>query len=678
MAITKVRKRDSRIVLYDKSKIVTAITKAMESVDKKDPIIAEGIANLVEKDLEEKFLEDVPSVEDIQDLIENMLIKEGHAEVAKSFILYRYQRTKLREAKQTLIGKIDDSELSISSLKIAEAKYLQKDENGNITETPNQMFQRVAKSMASVEKDYNKSEDFTKTLEKKFYDIMSKLEFLPSGRILLHAGTKSRYLASSFVIPIEDSLEGIFTSLLNTVILQKSSAGTGFNFSNIRSKGSKLAETRGKAVGPVAFMHIFNSASDLIMTRGNRKSANMAILRVDHPAIIDFINAKENPNYLKNFNISVGITDSFLEAVKKSQDYDLFDPFTEKVVNKLNARKIFDMIVSEAWKNGEPGLIFLNNINKKNKTPDLGKLEATTSCAEIPLYPYEGCFLGSINLDKFVINNSIDYDRLGSVVKLAVRFLDNAIDASNYSISKVNKMIKDSRKIGLGVFGFADMLYALKIPYNSEKALEIAEELIKFIQKKAREESSNLGIEKGNFLNYKKSIFYKKRPMRNATVTAIAPAGSISMLAETTNGIEPNFAICYTRHILDSNQIIVVNRHFERIAREMEFYSPELIKKISEQGSLENIESIPEKIKKIFVMSHQISPEWHIKMQAVFQKYIDGAISKTINFPFNATLQDVEKAFFRAHELGCKGITIYRDGSRVDQIITLKEPVQSR
>ena len=365
--IIKVKKRDSRIVLFNKDKIVEAISKAMDSVNKQDYLLAEKLADLVEKELENKFnKKETPNVEDIQDLIEKALIKEGLAEVAKSYILYRYQRTVLREAKQSLIGKIDDSDLSLTSLKIAEAKYLLKDNNGNITETPNQMFLRVAKCMANVEKKYKKEDQDIKDLEKKFYEIISNLEFLPSGRILAHAGTESTSLASSIAIPIEDSLEDIFSSLLHTVTLQKKTVGTGFNFSKIRPRGSKTSEHYGKSVGPISFMHIFNSASELIKCRGNRKSANMAILRVDHPAIIDFIGAKENQSYLNNFNISVGITDKFLEAVKKNDDYELIDPVSEKPVNKVNARKIFDMIISTAWKNGEPGLLFLDTINKKN------------------------------------------------------------------------------------------------------------------------------------------------------------------------------------------------------------------------------------------------------------------------------------------------------------------------
>lgn len=675
--VTKVRKRDGRIVLFNKDKIVDAIFKAMNSVNKVDHELAEKLADIIETDLENKFSKkDAPNVEDIQDLIEKALIKEDLAEVAKSFILYRYKRSVIREAKQSLIGKIDDSDLSITSLKIAEAKYLLKDENGNIIETPIQMFQRVAKFIANVEKKYNKDEMYIKDLEKKFFGIISNLEFLPSGRILAHAGTDSNSLASSIAIPIEDSLEDIFTSLLHAVTLQKKTVGTGFNFSKIRPRGNRTSENYGKAVGPVAFMHIFNSASELIKCRGNRKSANMGILRIDHPNIIDFIGAKENQNYLNNFNISVGLTDKFLEAVRKNENYDLVDPFTEKSVSKLNARKIFDMIISTAWKNGEPGLLFLDNINRKNPTQELGKLEITSSCAEMALYPYEGAFLGSINLEKFIKSDEIDYEKLGYVIKLAVRFLDNSIDVSNYSIEKVNEITKANRKIGLGIMGFADLLYGMEIAYNSERALEIAEELIKFVQKAAREESSNLGIEKGNFPNYKKSIFVKKTPMRNATVTAIAPSGSISILAETSNSIEPNFAIGYMRNVLGNTQIMFVNKHFEKIGKDKGFYSPSLIKTIVEQGSLENIEEIPEKIKRIFVVSHQISPEWHVKMQAVFQKHIDNGISKTINFPFTATLQDVEKGYFKAHELGCKGITIYRDGSRIEQVINLKEPTK--
>ncbi|HEX55246.1 MAG: ribonucleotide-diphosphate reductase subunit alpha [Candidatus Altiarchaeales archaeon] len=670
MRIRKVRKRDGRTVEFERDKIVNAIHKAAIAVKREDRDLADKLAREVVDTLERKFKGRIPSVEDIQDVVEKVLIKSGHAKIAKAYIVYRKKREEIRKAK-AVYGIYDELKLSVNAIKVLEKRYLRRDENRRIIETPIEMFQRVARTIAKPDGGYGG--DVRKT-EIEFYKLMTRLEFLPNSPTLMNAGTRLGQLSACFVLPVEDSMESIFEAVKNAALIHQSGGGTGFSFSRLRPKGDVVMSTGGIASGPVSFMRVFNVATEVIKQGGKRRGANMGILRVDHPDIIEFITAKERENFLRNFNISVGITDKFMNAVKKNRKYSLINPRTKRVVKRLPARKVFDLIVTMAWKNGEPGLIFLDTINRKNPTPELGMIEATNPCGEVPLLPYESCNLGSINLSKMVNDGKIDWEKLEKAVRLGVHFLDNVIDANKYPLPEIEKATKDNRKIGLGVMGFADLLIKLRIPYNSEKAIKTAEKVMKFIQVKSKEKSEELAKEREVFPNFDKSIYHGKRKLRNATTTAIAPTGSISIIANCSSGIEPIFAISYIRHAIET-ELIEINPLFEEIAREEGFYSEELMREIAKNGSIQNIKEIPRRIRRVFVTALDIEPEWHVRMQAAFQKYVDNSISKTINFPHDATPEDIEKAFMLAYELGCKGITVYRYGSREEQVLTITCPV---
>ncbi len=685
--VNKIKKRNGTLVDFDKEKIVEAIFKAEKAAvkDKARREKCERLANIVTARIYEKFsAKNIPSVEDIQDIVEKVLMEEGHSEAAKAYILYRHERSKLRKAK-AMMGVEDDIKLSLNAIKVLERRYLLKDNEGKVIETPGQMFRRVAKHIASADKKYGVNPEKVKDTEEKFYELMTKLYFLPNSPTFTGAGTKVGQLAACFVLPVEDSMEGIFDALKYTALIHKSGGGTGFSFSRLRPRNDRVLSTKGVASGPVSFMTVFDTATETIKQGGTRRGANMGILRVDHPDIMEFIVAKEKTNKLNNFNISVAITDEFMEAVQKNKNYELINPKNNKVVAELNARRVFNLIVTMAWKNGEPGILFLDRVNEDNPTPAIGKIESTNPCGEQPLLPYESCNLGSINLSRMLKKNNgkyeFDYDLLKETVHAAVHFMDNVIDVNKYPLKKIEQMVKGNRKIGLGVMGWADALYLLGIPYNSEKALTLAEEVIKFIHDEGRKASVELAKKRGTFPNFKDSIYDKKSKyfkgvdmkLRNATITTIAPTGTLSIMANCSSGIEPVFAISYIRNIMDNTELLEVNPVFKNIAKKEGFYSDELMKKIAKKGSIQHIEGIPEKIKKICVIAHDISPEWHVKMQAAFQKYTDNAVSKTVNFPSYATTQDVEKAFMLAYKLGCKGITVYRYGSRERQILNIEQ-----
>ncbi|MFH1055040.1 MAG: vitamin B12-dependent ribonucleotide reductase [Candidatus Altiarchaeota archaeon] len=670
--ISRVRKRDGKVVKFNKQKIVDAIHKAISSLEGRDGEEAEKLAEKVTKNLGKKEWHNIPTVEDIQDVVEEVLIESAGPGIAKAYILYREERKKIREAK-SMMGVEDDIKLSLNAVKVLERRYLVKDENGKVVETPKQMFQRVANNIANTELLYDKDADVKKTV-REFYQMMSTLEFLPNSPTLMNAGRELQQLSACFVLPVEDSMESIFEAIKNTALIHKSGGGTGFSFSKLRPKGDIVASTSGVASGPLSFMNVFNAATEVIKQGGTRRGANMAILRVDHPDVLDFIVAKEKEDVLNNFNLSIGLTEDFMKAVEANQEYDLKNPKNKKSVNRIGARTVFDLIVTMAWKNGEPGIIFLDRINRDNPTPTLGEIESTNPCGEQPLLPYEACNLGSINLAKMVDGGEVNYKRLRKVIHTAIHFLDNVIDASKFPLDQIDKMVKSNRKVGLGVMGFADMLVELGVPYNSEEAIKIASEVISFIDYESKKASAELGGKRGSFHNFKKSIWPDKgfKVLRNATTTTIAPTGTISIIANCSGGIEPLFAISFIRNILDNTEMIEVNPLFERIAKERGFYNEDLMRKIAKRGSIQDMVEIPEDVRRIFVTAHDITPEWHVRMQATFQEHVDNAVSKTVNFPGHATTEEVGKVYLLAYHLGCKGVTIYRDGSRSNQVLNIE------
>lgn len=568
---------------------------------------------------------------------------------------------------------------------VLQKRYLRKSLDGRFTESPRDLFWRVASAIAAEEGKYEGSSREPESLARDFYDLMTSWKFLPNSPTLMNAGTDLGQLSACFVLPVGDSIEEIFDAVKFAAMIHKSGGGTGFSFSRLRPKESRVGSTGGVASGPVSFLRIFNTATEQIKQGGTRRGANMGILRVDHPDVLDFIRAKEKEGEFNNFNLSVGLTESFMQAVEKDEHYDLRAPNTGEVVDRLRARDVFDLLVRKAWQSGDPGIVFLDRINRDNPTPEQGEIESTNPCGEQPLLPFEACNLGSINLSCFYLPGhnddadparaGIDWDELRRVVHLSVRFLDNVIDASLFPLPRIAETVRKNRKIGLGVMGFADLLFELGVPYNSQAGIELAERIMGFVQEEGHKASAQLAKERGPFPAYASSVYAKKKkgPYRNATVTTIAPTGTLSIIAGCSSGVEPLFALCFTRNILDGERLVEVNPHFEAALAAAGLATPELMDSVVARGSIQDMDFLPAKLRKVFVTAMDIEPVWHLRMQAAFQRHTDNAVSKTVNLPNSATEQDIFDIYWLAYKEGCKGVTVYRDGCKSIQVLATGE-----
>ncbi len=670
--ISQIRKRDGSLAPFNPEKIERAIYKALAATKADGKGLAAQLTSRVVETLKQRAGENVPAVEQVQDIVEEVLMAQGYPNVAKAYILYRQQRADVRRLKGA-IGVRDDLKLGINAIKVLERRYLLRDEDGKIIETPTGLFKRVSHAIAAVETKFNPAAD-CKGLEQAFFELMSNLEFLPNTPTLMNAGAPLGQLSACFVLPVEDSVVSIFETLKDMAIIHQSGGGTGFSFSHLRPKGDMVRSTKGVASGPVSFMKIYDAATAVMKQGGKRRGANMGILNADHSDVIEFIQAKSDGVTLSNFNVSVGATDEFMEAASRGGKWSLINPRTGKETRSIDAGVLFDMIAGSAWISGDPGLIFLDEINRHNPTPQLGRLEATNPCGELPLLPYESCNLGSINLSRMVADGQIAWQKLERVVGLVVRFLDDVIEANVFPLPAIEKITREgNRKIGLGVMGFADALVMMGIPYNSEEAVETGERLARFISEKAKAASARLAVERGVFPNFKDSICDRRGgpKLRNATVLSIAPTGTISIIAGCSSGIEPLFALAFIRNVMEGTRLLEANPAFERAARERGFYSRELMEAVAQKGSLGGMQGIPDDIRRTFVTDWDIEAEWHVRMQAAFQKYTDNSVSKTVNLPAEATPDDIGRIYMRAHELKCKGITVYRYGSKKQQVLTL-------
>jgi ribonucleoside-diphosphate reductase alpha chain len=675
----EVIKRDGILETFKESKVINAVAKAVGSVMKDEgeiKRISSEVGNNVVRKIMDGYHVKSLHIEIIQDMIEVELMQSGYPDIAKSYILYREDRRNLRSVK-TVLGLKDDIKLTLNSLEILKSRYLLKDERQNVIETPGQLFRRVAGFISSAEDNYDSGISRDEA-EEKFYKMMSNLEFLPNSPTLMNSGLPNHQLSACFVLPVQDSIDSIFLTLHAMAKIHQTGGGTGFNFSNLRPDNDIVKSTNGTSSGPLSFISIYDQTTEIMLKGGKRRGANMGILRCDHPDIMEFIEAKLKTDRFKNFNFSVGITDQFMDDVYSNRDFSLINPRTGLAVRTVLAKDLFNLIVSSAWACGDPGLIFLDEINRKNPTPGAGMIEATNPCGELPLLPYESCNLGSINLSRMVTDGKVNFELLKDTIKWSVRFLDNVIDVNGYPLPEVKAITQANRKIGLGVMGFADMLIRCGISYTSNEAVLFSERIMQFVREEALKASSGLAEERGVFPNFEKSVYAKSGlKLRNATVNTIAPTGTISIIADCSSGIEPLFGISFVRNIMSGRKFLEVNGLFEEEARRSGFFNDDVMSRISVANSLKDMEVIPDEIKRIFVTAFDVAPEQHLKIQAAFQKYTDNSVSKTINLPSTATMSDVEKIYILAHKSGCKGITVYRYGSRENQVLTFQETGKS-
>ena len=668
MLLSKIKKRDGRVTDFDPDRIRNAVHKAFLAVELGNGEKAESITSEVVSLLKEKFKEKTPSVEDTQDLVIEVLEKKGYEKVAQAYQDFRKKKEELRALREKL-GI--EPKLTVNALEVLKARYLLRDEEENIIETPTLLFERVAKATAKVDKTFREKPEKS---EKTFYEMMAKLEFLPNTPTLFNAGTNIGQLSACFVLPVPDSLDGIFTTVKNMALIEQTGGGVGFNFSKLRPRGDIVRSTKGVASGPVSFMRIFDTATEVIKAGGKRRGAMMGILRVDHPDVLEFITAKQNPTLLSNFNVSVAVTDEFMQAVEADQAYWLINPRNREKVKTLKAREVWNLMARSAWASGDPGVVFIDEINRHNPTSEVGRIESTNPCGEQPLLPYESCNLGSINLSRMVEDSRISWDKLRETVRNAVHFLDNVVDANVYPLKEIAEITRANRKIGLGVMGFADMLIMLGVPYDSEEALELGEQVMKFIEEEAHKKSREIGEARGSFPNFEKSIWKDRySAFRNATVTTVAPTGTISIIAGCSSGIEPLFAVSFMRNVLGGARLFETNALFEETAKARGFYSAKLLEEIARTGSVQKIAGVPEDVKRLFVTALDIDPVWHVKMQAAFQKNTDNAVSKTVNLPFEAKVEDVREIYDLAWQLKCKGVTVFRYGSKPEQVLYIGE-----
>ncbi len=671
--IIQIRKKDGSIVPFEAQKLEKSLENALASARIKNVKVAKKLSGQVIAALEKHIPKGIlPTVKDVQDIILEVLKKNRLPDVAKAYVQHRKVH-KEAVGFRTVYGVRDDIGMSTNAIIVLAKRYLLRNDQGAIIETPARLFRRVAKALAAVEAIYGKS---VKKAEEDFYDLLATQLFLPNTPTLMNAGTPLGQLSACFVLPVEDDLRSIFHTLENQMLIHQSGGGTGFSFGRLRPKGDLVRSTQGVASGPVSFMTIYDKATEVIKQGGKRRGANMGILPIEHPDIEEFINAKRKEGVLTNFNVSVAVTDTFMDAVAKEKELELVNPRNKRPTKKIKAKDLWNQMIQAAWECGDPGIVFIDEINRKQPTPQVGMIESTNPCGEVPLLPYEPCNLGSINLAKCVKNGKLNWEKLKHVVRTATHFLDNVIDANKWPLPEIEQIAKANRKIGLGVMGWAECLARCGIRYDSDKAIEFAEKVAKFIQDESRKKSVELAQERGSFPNLPRSIYAKKlMHLRNATCTTIAPTGTISIIANATSGIEPFFAVSFIREVMGGVKLLEVNPYFEELAKARGFASKEMMVKIAKHGSIQKVAGIPADVKKAFVTSFDIKPEWHVKMQAAWQKYSDNAVSKTVNLPHTATPKDIDKIYQLAFKTKCKGITIFRYGSKKEQVLYVGKAV---